>query len=69
MGDFKGALDIFQEMISIGLCLDTITFRYMVSGLCSKEELQESVTKLVNLQKSVVSPQHIVVQFMFKMSK
>lgn len=38
------ALDIFQEMISSGICPDTITIRNMLIDLWSKEELKMAVT-------------------------
>ncbi|KAL1188063.1 Pentatricopeptide repeat-containing protein [Cardamine amara subsp. amara] len=52
VGDFVDARDIFKDMISNGVCLDTITFRNMLAGLCSKEELQKAVAMLEDLQKS-----------------
>lgn len=54
--DFNGALDIFREMISSGVCPNIITFRGMLAGLCSKEELQWAVAMLEDLQKRVVCP-------------
>lgn len=53
VGNINGALDIFQEMISSGVYPDTITIRNMLTGLCSKEELERAVAMLEDLQMSV----------------
>uniref|UniRef100_A0A1J3E516 Pentatricopeptide repeat-containing protein n=1 Tax=Noccaea caerulescens TaxID=107243 RepID=A0A1J3E516_NOCCA len=49
------AIGLFSEMemISSGVASDTITFRIMLAGLCSKEELPNAVAMLVDLQMSV----------------
>lgn len=46
VGNINGALDIFQEMISSGVCPDTNTVRNMLTGLWSKEEVKKAVAML-----------------------
>lgn len=59
------ALDIFQEMIYSGVAPNNFTFHSMLAGLCSKEEQRKAMAMLVDLQKGVVCPRIIFVQFLY----